>query len=160
MKEWFLGLEQRERRVLVAGAIIAVLSILYGGIIAPLYGSVAQRRENVRDHRELLDWMERTAARVPASGARAAGNANTGNPVTDFTRQTRAAGLQPYLRQTRPNGGDGLRAEFREVPFDDLVRLLATLESTTGMRVVDASVSPGELPGTGNVRLTLARVGA
>lgn len=152
-----MSLEPRERRVLVAGAVIVLVTLLFGGVLNPLYARVAELETSVREDTDLLAWMQRTAARVQSS--RGAASVATGNPVTDFTRQARAAGLQRYLQQTRPDGSTGVRAEFRNAPFDQLIELLGALEANTGMQVVEASVVPGDVAGTGDVRLTLARAG-
>jgi type II secretory pathway component PulM len=158
MKEWFLGLEPRERRILVTGAVVAVLAMLYGAVIDPLYSAVAQRRESVRQNSALLRWMQQTAATATPAGVstgtqRPAG----GSLVVEFSRQTDRAGLGPYVKETRPNGTNGVRVRFEEVPFDRLMQLMSQLESASDLRVVSASVERGKVPGTINTRLTLTR---
>ncbi|MEO0423706.1 MAG: type II secretion system protein GspM [Pseudomonadota bacterium] len=158
MKEWFEGLETRERWVLVIGSIIAVISILYGGIISPLYGAVDKHQASVREHTQLLQWIQANQGRATTRGN--GGGGGGGSAVTELSRQVRSAGLQPYLEQSRPNGNNGVRAEFRNAPFDELMKLLGNLESGASLRVVDAAVQPGDIPGTGNFRVTLARAGS
>ncbi len=158
MKEWFLGLELRERRILVIGSIIAVISILYGAVIDPLFTAVDARQKSVREQTQLLEWIQANASRAQSRDPGGQPGA-PGNPVSVLSRQVRSAGLQSYLTQSRPNGTNGVRAEFRDAPFDDLMQLLGRLESTASLRVVDASVMPGDIPGTGNVRVTLVRAG-
>lgn len=158
MKEWFLGLETRERRILVIGSIVAIISLLYGGVIAPLFSAVETRQNSVRQQTELLAWIQSNAGRKRTDGE---GPGPVGDPVTVLSRQARSAGLQSYLERSRPTGdGAGVRAEFRNAPFDDLMRLLGRLESTESLRVVDATVLPGDNPGTGTVRVTLLRAGS
>lgn len=158
MKEWFDGLETRERWVLLIGSLIAVVSILYGGIISPLYGAVDKHQASVREQAQLLQWIQANQGRAAAGPDR--GAAGGGSAVTELSRQVRSAGLQAYLEQSRPNGNNGVRAEFRNAPFDELMKLLGNLESTASLRVVDAAVQPGDVAGTGNFRVTLARAGS
>jgi general secretion pathway protein M len=157
MNEWFLGLEARERRILVIGGIIAVLSLLYGVVIDPLYSAVEARRDAVRENTALLRWMRQTAASAPTPSAQSGQSTQrSGGYVVEFNRQVSRAGLGGYIRETRPNGTNGVRARFENVPFDQLVQLIGTLDATTGLRVVNASVERGELTGTISARLTLA----
>ncbi|MEM9384967.1 MAG: type II secretion system protein GspM [Pseudomonadota bacterium] len=157
MKEWFEGLEARERWVLVIGSIIAVISILFGGIISPLFGAVDKHQASVREQTRLLQWIQANQGRAVS---RPGDGPVNGSAVTELSRQVRSAGLQAYLEQSRPNGNNGVRAEFREAPFDELIKLLGNLESSASLRVVDAAVQPGDVPGTGNFRITLARAGS
>jgi general secretion pathway protein M len=153
MKEWFFGLETRERRILVIGGVLAVVGLLYGLVVDPLYAAVAERRASVRENTALLRWMRQTAAAAPAPGERAGVAVSNGNFVVEFNRRASRAGLAPYLRETRPSN-NGVRARFEKVPFDRLVLLIGQLESGTGLRVVNASVERGDAPGTIDARLT------
>lgn len=155
MKEWFLGLEPRERRILVIGAVFVLLAGVYGGIVDPLYSAVAERRDSVRENAALLRWMRQTAAAAPDPAERAAAPRQPGNYVVEFNRRASGAGLAAYLRETRPNGRSGVRARFESVPFDQLVLLLGQLHRNSGLRVVNASVERGEASGTIDARLTL-----
>ncbi|NIL93702.1 MAG: hypothetical protein GTO71_04530 [Woeseiaceae bacterium] len=159
MKDWLASLEARERMFVVAGAVAVVLAILYGFVWAPLD----------REHdtmRASVDSWERALAEIqPLQGMQAPAQdtsrpqAAQQTPVVIVDQTLRARGLDRSLRRSQPTTSDGIRVEFENVAFDDLVLWLDDLGSQYAMQVASGSFSPGTegVRGRINATLTLER---
>ncbi len=136
-----------------------VLAILYGFVWAPLD----------REHdtmRASVDSWERALAEIqPLQGMQAPAQdtsrpqAAQQTPVVIVDQTLRARGLDRSLRRSQPTTSDGIRVEFENVAFDDLVLWLDDLGSQYAMQVASGSFSPGTegVRGRINATLTLER---
>ena len=64
MKDWFFGLEPRDRKIVIALAVVTTLLTLYGFIWKPLSNDYQTLRESVTQQRETLQWMREAAVKV------------------------------------------------------------------------------------------------
>lgn len=157
-RQWWSGLQERERWILGLGALVVTGSIAYL-LLDPLFSGVSERVQRVADKEALLAWMQRGAARLPQAGKTQAPPTTL---VVVINKTTQAAGIgPPYLKQTQPVGETGAKAQaqFDAVPFDTLMAWLAQLSSHDGVRVESAQLDKTGRPGTTDARLTLERGG-
>ena len=159
MRNWFESLEQRERIFVIVGAVAVVLAILWAGIWLPLDKGHREATARVADwERSLSELRPLAAAPQPTGGSASTPRSNaTQSPViiVDTTLRSRSLG-QPKRSQPTPNG---IRVEFENVAFDDLVLWLGDLSSQYGMEVQAGSLSTSSVAGPGriNASLTLER---
>src|SRR5690606_25783374 len=66
LKDWFFALKPRERWMVGAGAVLAVLIVLYSFVLAPFYASVDALAERVERKEGDLAWMRSVAGDVIA----------------------------------------------------------------------------------------------
>ena len=108
------------------------------------------------------------SAAAPDSKASAMRARASSSPQTPASRQTpvvivdqtlRARGLDRALRRSQPTTSNGIRVEFENVAFDDLVLWLDDLGSQYAMQVASGSLSTSSqaAPGRINATLTLER---
>lgn len=160
MRAWFDSLEARERLFVLGGGVAVVLALLYAFLWTPLD----------RGHKDLADsvaaWERSLAELRPLRGMKpSAGNAGPQNPSSGQTpvvivdQTLRARGLDRALRRSQPTTSNGIRVEFENVAFDDLVLWLDDLGSQYGMQVASGSLSTSSqvAPGRINATLTLER---
>ena len=104
IKAWYAGLQAREQRVVLIGAVAVGLLILVGGILWPLHSAVAKAVKRSEIRKEDLAWMRLNASEVLAGSATLA--PPTGEPpVALVDRVGREAGLASALKGTQPSGG-------------------------------------------------------
>ncbi len=155
MRNWFESLEQRERIFVVTGAAVVVVAILWAGIWLPLDKGHREAEARVADwERSLAEIRPLAAAPQPTGGSTSTPvRNNTQSPViiVDSTLRTRQLG-QPKRSQPTPNG---IRVEFENVAFDDLVLWLGDLSSQYGMEVQAGSLSTSTVAGPGRINATL-----
>ncbi len=161
LRQWWDGLAPRERLMVSAAALVALLALIVAGLLRPLASARAVAAAELADKQIVLADIERVAARF---GPRAAG-ATAAQPsgeslVVLVDRTTRAGGLGAYLKRNEPDGQDGIRLRFENAPFDELVAWLGELQTNQRVGVVSATVDPGEGAGRVSANVQLARAKA
>lgn len=154
MKEWFYGLQPRERWIFALGAAAAVVIIVWGFIISPLRAETARLRTSVDAKQRLLIDVARIEGQQPSSAVNNRQGAEQ-TLVVIIDNTARSHGLNP---RTRANGPSGVDVSLQAVPFDSLVGWLLLLHGTYGVDVDTASFSAGREPGLVNGQLTLRRL--
>jgi len=155
MRDWFEALEPRERLFVGIGAIVVAIALFWGLIWMPL-------EKGHRDAQERVSTWERSLAELrplaslpqPANGTQSRPSVNpTQSPViiVDTTLRNRSLG-QPKRSQPTPNG---IRVEFENVAFDDLVLWLGDLSNQYGMEVQAGSLSIATQSDPGRIDATL-----
>ncbi|NGP54665.1 type II secretion system protein GspM [Thioalkalivibrio sp. XN8] len=157
MKDWFLGLEPRERVFVGGGAVAVLLLLLWALVINPLQASRAATAERVETKLETLAFLRAAAAELAGAGNMpAAGPELAGQPlVVVVDRTARAAGLGTALTRNQPVGEDGIRVRLDEASFDAVARWLATLGATAGLSIEAASFDRTPAEGRVNASLVL-----
>ena len=159
MKDWLQSLEARERMFVIGGAVAVVIALLYAFVWAPLDRGHESMQESVASwQRALNEIRPLKGMQAPATtNARPQGSQQT--PVVIVDQTLRARGLDRALRRSLPTTSDGIRVEFENVAFDDLVLWLDDLGTQYSMQVASGSFSPGSegVRGRVNATLTLER---
>jgi general secretion pathway protein M len=161
MKDWFDSLEIREKYFVSIGAVIATLGLAYGLVWAPLDRSHDMLRADVslwQDSLQALRPLRNSANSADSNN----GSGNTGaqqSPIIVVDQTLRSRGLDPYRKRSQPTTSNGIRVEFENVAFDDLVLWLGDLSRQYDMNVQAGSFSPGSRsnPGRINATITLER---
>jgi type II secretory pathway component PulM len=160
VKDWFYGLEQRERYVVAVGGVVAILIVLWGGIWLPIDKLHTEARGDVDRWQGALTDLRFARARIseaPAS-TQASVARSTDSPVVIVDTTLRELDLNGFVtrRQPTPNG---IRVEFEAVPFDQLAVWLGEMSSNYLMEVQAGNLSIASVGGPGriNASLTLER---
>ncbi len=161
MKAWFESLEERERLFVGIGAVVVALTILYAGIWMPFSRSHVGLQSTVSDWQEALTDLKPLRVQFAAGGAgeSASGSAQL-TPIIIVDRTLRSRGLERYRTSSNPTSSNGIRVEFENVAFDDLVLWLGDLSSQYAMHVQAGTFAGGTRVETGrvNASLTLERL--
>ncbi|WP_421620800.1 type II secretion system protein M [Alkalilimnicola ehrlichii] len=160
MKERLLahwqGLEPRERRILLAGALVLALLLPWGGIWLPLSDRAETLRGEVAEARAQQAWMAAAAERVRQAGGATAvpGEGRAGSLLGRVDRSAGDYGLGERLERLQPDGDQRVRVWLERADFDQMLYWLDAL-AETGVRVHALSLEPLDAPGRVNARLTL-----
>lgn len=157
MKDWFRAMESRERLFVILGAMVVILSLVYGFVWVPLDSKQATMTASVNDwQRSLAELRPLKAVAQSARQAAASGAANRQQtPIIVVDQTLRSRGLEQFRRRSQPTSSNGIRVEFENVAFDDLVLWLGDLGAQYAMHVQAGSVSAGAQSGPGRVNATL-----
>lgn len=160
IQNWYHGLQQRERQLVLAASVIVVVTLLYLSIWEPIHKGVTQQSQKYTTQLDILQWMQNAAAEVKslkASGA-AKRRTNSSQPVSLLVEQSAStAGLKPYLTKLESTSDKGARVTMDAASFDQLLLWLNTLQTQYGITVSSANLDREDKPGTVNVRMTLGR---
>lgn len=158
IRAWFGGLAPRERVLVAAAAVLAVFTVVYAGIVEPVYGARARAAESVARHRQLLADIEGVARRFGPRSARPVAAGGEESLVVVVDRSTREASLGAFLKRNQPEGA-AIRLRFENVPFDQLLEWLAAAQSGDGLQATAATFDPSGEPGRVNSNIVLSRAG-
>lgn len=156
MRDWFESLEARERLFVAGGALVTLVALFYALIWLPLERGQATLETNVVSWERSLAELRPIRAMQGAQGlprTTTAGARQT--PVVIVDQTLRARGLDGALQRSQPTTSDGIRVEFENVAFDDLVLWLGDLNREHSMQVSSGSFSAADRAGPGRVNATL-----
>ncbi len=151
---WFRSLQERERRILIAGAVIAAVVLLLA--LLSLDRSVARAQAHLNRREQDLAWMRSVAPQLAAAGPAAASQATSQRSlIVIVDAAAREVGLATSLSSSEPSGSNGLSVRLEKAPFDTLVGWLARLSEQQGIRVQSATIESGGAPGIVNAGIVL-----
>ncbi|MDH5784555.1 MAG: type II secretion system protein M [Chromatiales bacterium] len=153
MMHYWHNLQQRDQRVVMIGAVVAVPLLIFVLIIDPFSREVERLQQAVDANSELLAWMEESARQVKRLQGSGAARRNGGGSLLSLVDSSaKQNGLGGALKQVKPEG-DGVRLRFEQAAFDDMVRWLGRLGSEQGVGV--SSLTMERLPASGQVNATV-----
>lgn len=156
IKDWLASLEQRERHLVIAGAVLAAIMILYVAIWNPLSSSVENLRVTTRDQQTMLVWMRQAAQEVKKLRGSGGTKPASGQSLLTLVDRTAKAGrLGTAVKRVQPDGELKVRVWMEEASFDDVIRWLVLLESRHGIGIESSVFEVKENPGRVDVRLVL-----
>ena len=158
MKQWFEGLESRERILLFSGVIVLSVFLFYVLVWQPFHSGYDRLQSTISEQRTTALWIQEGAAKVKQlKGAGGMTGKGLGGrsllAVTDST--ARAGGLAASMKRIEPEGRNGVRVWLEGASFDQFVTWLSLLSSKYGINPDSVSMERGEAAGQVNVRLTL-----
>lgn len=162
MKEWFLGLEARERMLVAGGAVVLGLLLLYMLIVDPLVSGYSQLKNNVAAQQQTLVWMQQASQQVQSlrrsTGGSAAGLGGR-SLLAVVDQSARSDGLGDAIKRIEPDGSKSVKVWLEAVSFDQMFVWLGKLAKTHQVETSIISIEP-QGAGRVNARLTLLEPGA
>jgi general secretion pathway protein M len=157
MKDWFFGLEPRERTLVSAGAALLLLLLLYLIIWRPVAGKYAGLKADVELQQQNLAWMQQAAAQITALQRSSAGGAKGlgGRSLLAVVDQSaRSGGLAGAIKRIEPDGSKGVKVWLEAAAFDPMIIWLGQLSKAYRIEPSMITLEPvGD--GRVNARLTL-----
>ena len=156
MRNWFESLAQRERLFVSGGGAVLLVAMVYAFVWLPLDKGQQSMSASI------AIWERSLADLQPLSGLRS-GNPNAGpasgvnsqqTPVVIIDQTLRARGLDNSLKRSQPTTTNGIRVEFDNIAFDDLVLWLGDLSAQFSMHVTTGSMSATSQAGPGRINAT------
>ncbi len=159
MRDWWDGLQPRERLMLGGGAVVLALLAVYLLLFEPVTKRQAALASSVAAKRAELAWMQDQAKTVVALR-------RTGQTLRSEDRRSLLAvvdssliraKLKPQLQRMEPDGNDAVKLWFGATNFDDLMLWLDALDQQSGLQVASLRLKPIDQPALVDANLTLKR---
>lgn len=160
MRDWLDSLEQRERIMVMIAAAFLVFAVFWFALWLPLDRGQKNAAASVDLWRTSLAELVPLKARIQAGGSSRSAPAGLNQSLVVIIDTTlREHGLYSALQRSQPTGANGIRVEFENVAFDDLVVWLGDLGNRYGMRVQSGSFSNNASGNAGRINssITLER---
>jgi general secretion pathway protein M len=142
----------RERRMVIVGAVLAALLLLFG-VLLPLDRSVAHAQQRLAKKHADLSWMQSVGPEIASSGPPPSATGESLLVIVD--RSARESGLAGALAGSEPGGPGRLSVRLEKAPFDALIAWLARLAQQNGVAVDSASIEKAGAPGQVNAAIVL-----
>lgn len=156
MKTWFESLEARERLFVLSAGVMLAIAVLYLAIWMPLDRGQRDAATSVDNWRNSLAEIQLLKGDLQAAGSER--NTTTGldqSLVVIIDNTLRERGLYDSLQRSQPTATNGIRVEFENVAFDELVLWLGDLGSNYALQVQSGSFSTTAEDTNGRVNATL-----
>lgn len=155
MKSWFDSLQARERVFVLTAAVFLILAVIYLGLWMPLDRGQKRLSLSVDTWKLALAELRPLKGQLQNGGARPKQIAGTNQSLVVIIDNTlRERGLTSSLQRSQPTAGDGIRVEFDNIAFDDLVLWLGDLSARYGLQVSRGNFSDAR-DGEGRVDSTV-----
>lgn len=148
--------EPRERRTLVAGAVVLAVVLAWAFAWLPLHRSRDALRERIAADAAALEWMREAAPRLAGAAATPApGPRDERSLLARADAGAREAGLGDALLRVEPVSAQEVRLSFQSVDFDALAAWLEGFAAAGGLSVTELSVQRAAGVGLVDVRVAL-----
>jgi general secretion pathway protein M len=159
VRDWFDSLQVRERLFVATAAVFLAFAVLYLGIWMPLDRSQKSLSLSVTTWKTALAELRPLKSQLQGTGTGQTQSAGRNQSLVVIIDNTlREHGLYSALQRSQPTAGNGIRVEFENVAFDDLILWLGDLSNKYGLQIQSGSFSnPRDSKGRVNSTLTLER---
>src|SRR5689334_10787767 len=147
-------LSERERRMVIIGAVAGVLLLVFG-VLLPLDSSVSKAQERVGKKQADLVWMNAVGPELATAGPTVARPSSQESLLVVVDRAARESGLGGSLTSSEPQGPGVLRVRLEKAPFDIMIGWLARLADQNGISVDTANIDTAGGPGIVTASLVL-----
>ncbi len=158
---WFESLAERERIFVLSAVVFIVIAAFWFGIWTPLDGGQKSVSARVDTWKISLSELRPLKGQIQARGSGQPTQAGQNQSLVVIVDNTlRQRGLYNALQRSQPTpDGNGIRIEFENAAFDDMMLWLGDVNRLYGLLVKSGnfSVASGEKPGRVNSTLTLER---
>jgi general secretion pathway protein M len=155
---WWKSLSERDRHVLVIGAVIVSIFLIWAFVWHPLALKRAQLIEQLDNGRRDLAFVrvaEAEVERLRNAGVRTRADRQGKSLLALADASARGAGLDGVLKRIEPVGSRSVRASFEFASFDTLMSWVEDLARDYGIQITDFSADRVDASGLVNARITL-----
>ena len=148
----YASLSERDRRLLLFGAVAAALLLIFG-LIVPLDHSVTRERARLLGKRNDLAWVQNAALQLRDAPQPPAASGESLLVIID--RSARESGLAGALAGSEPGAAGSLSIRLEKANFEKLITWLARLSQQNGVLVDSATIDKAGAPGIVNAAIVL-----
>lgn len=148
----FDQLEDREKLIVILGSALLFLIIYFFGFWSPSQERANFLQNEITLLQEDVAWMQANSQRVQ-SGTSTTTNGLNRSLLALLDERFKAAGLFENVVSIQRDGNTRASVRLEDAPFDSLVNIIATLESSNNTLVTRVSLKKAE--NTGRVSGTL-----
>lgn len=153
---WWQSITQREQRLLLVGAGLSLVGVLFWGVVQPLTMQAEHAQLRLASEKQLLSWVKDKADTVVSlrgSGNQAVSSTMPINQVVN----TSARQFKIELIRVQPRN-EMLQVWIQPLEFDQLLNWLAYLKQKHGLGVAFLDIEDTDKPGVVEVnRLQFGR---
>lgn len=152
------SLKPRERWIVICSLLLLSATAVYGLCFYPLYKAVSTRTARITQKQQDIVWLRSMAGQLSALGNAQLTSASKSESLVKLIADSVAGNkLASSLTGQVPNGQQGVKTQFENANFNDLIIWLDQLQKSQGIQVVDASITETSLAGQVNASISFSR---
>lgn len=157
MKDWWLNLPLRDKRMLLMGGIIVILFLLYEIIWSPLATTNENLRVHIQHNRSTLQFMQNADQRIQqlVKESKEKNNKTSGSVLGIMQTEINNSQFAAHVTELRQAENDAVQFNLRKVNFDQLLVFLMSVWKKYHYVVSQISVVPTGVPGEVTVDITI-----
>lgn len=145
----------RERRLVLTGAVIVTLALLWLLLWLPLNHELRKLRTAVPEAQAQLAVMRAQAAALQPLRGRTATPPAPGTLVSLIDQSATGRGLRKQLSRLEADGANSVQIGTEAMPFNNLIAWLAELREGHGLVIDNLTLDAHSVAGTVNARFRL-----
>lgn len=148
--DWWSPLEAREKKMVTAGSLAISAFIFYAAIFMPLSNHAIKLRKQIKTNSQLLAWMQEASKKINAAKGEEHNLIAVPSPVVLLTilqQKVDKAGLASGLTELKQVGNDSVEMQFKQVEFDNVMRLLIAVLTQHDVKVEKLTSTARATPG-------------
>jgi len=160
MRSWFDALQARERMMVLSAVAFVAFALVYFGLWAPLDRGHTNASARVDELQLAIAELRPLRALAQTAGSQSRNSAGQNQSLVVIVDSTlRQRGIYNSLQRSQPTTANGIRVEFENVAFDDLMLWLGDVSSSYNLQLQSGSFSSSSAENVGRVNssLTLER---
>ena len=154
LKARFDELDQREQYLLMLAALVIAVLIFVSAVYRPISGSLESARSAYHSQTELRNWMQRQVSQIKQSTNTSASASKRGNRSASVVINQAASQNSIQISRSQPRNNNQYQIWLEDVPFNQLMVWLNSLQSDYGIHVHAINISRAEDNGKVRVNLT------
>ncbi len=144
LQNWWHSINQREKSMVLACSLLAVIAGVYWGVLQPLNERSAQAKSRIQSEKQLLSWTSEKAEEI-IKLRQQGGVVRTSAPLNQIiTRSTRQFKIELIRVQPR---GEMMQVWVQPLPFTRLIEWVAYLKEKQGVDVEFMDIKRGKQAG-------------
>lgn len=158
LKERWVQLANRERKVLILGGAALIFFAAYQLIWAPIFTSINDLRKKISTEQSLLGWMQTANQEMNQFAKRPRKKSNTPSLMTllsETQKEIQILGLNKSLKQLKQINHQSIAMHFQKAPFDEIITLLINLNKNQSVDITQMTVNKTNVPGLVNAEVIL-----
>lgn len=152
------SLKPRERWLALTSILLLSAGAIYVLAFYPLYKAISNRTDRITQKQQDIVWLRIMAGQLSGLGnAQFTNISKTESLVKLVADSVAGSKLASALTGQIPNGQQGVKAQFENANFNDLIIWLDQLQKTKGIQILDASITETPQAGQVNASISLTR---
>lgn len=151
MKKYWQDLNEREREIVFAGALIVVIYLFYALAYSPLKTALTKNTEALQEKKTTLQWLE--SVQPFASKLSRKESLTNSQLLTLLSDKLKTNISKEFPYQLQQTGSGEIQLSFEQVPFEYLISWLTTFQKTYSISIKQVNVE--KLPTPGLIKILL-----
>lgn len=129
---WWGSISQREQRLVMGGGIIAIIGMIYWGVLQPMNQRAELAQSRIQSEKQLLTWVQDKADDI--SALRKSGGVSFSNQPLNQVVSSSARRYKVELIRVQPRN-DSVQVWIKPLAFNQMVDWLRYLKEQQGIEV-------------------------